>query len=66
MKPKSHHIYLFSLKNGKRRLAYGEDPQDALRILARRLTQQEMEEITEGEPLVIPQRDLQKWVSQLG
>lgn len=61
-----HHIYLFSLKNGKKKLAYGQSPQDALEILDVRLTEQEMANIIADEYKKIPQRDLQKYVNELG
>ena len=61
-----HHLYLFSQKNGKKKLAYGQSPQDALDILRTRLTEAEMAEIIESEYLRIPQRDLQKHVAELG
>ena len=34
-----HFMYLFELKNGKKKLAYGESPEDALEILGMRLTE---------------------------
>ena len=61
-----HHLYLFSLKDGKKKLAYGESPQDALEILRIRLTYEEMEEIIEDDFIRIRQRDLQKHFDQLG
>lgn len=61
-----HHIYLFSLKNGKKKLAYGQSPQDALEILRVRLTDQEMAMIKADDYRKIPQRDLQKYVNELG
>ncbi len=61
-----HHIYLFSLKNGKKKLAYGQSPQDALEILRVRLTDHEMANINADEYKKIPQRDLQKYVNELG
>ena len=61
-----HRMYLFNLKNGKKKLAYGESPEDALEILRIRLTAEEMAEIIEGEYTRIPQRDLQKHVHELG
>jgi hypothetical protein len=61
-----HHIYLFSLKNGKKKLAYGQSPQDALDILGVRLTDHEMANINADEYKKIPQRDLQKYVNELG
>ena len=44
-----HHMYLFALKNGKRKLAYGESPEDALDILRIRLSDAEMAEIIPDE-----------------
>ncbi len=61
-----HYMYLFNLKNGKKKLAYGESPQDALGILRIRLTQQEMEQIIPDQYTKIRQRDLQKHVGELG
>lgn len=61
-----HRMYLFNLKNGKKKLAYGESPEDALEILSIRLTAEEMAEIIEDEYTRIPQRDLQKYVHELG
>jgi hypothetical protein len=59
-------MYLFDLKNGKQKLAYGETPQDALAILSVRLSEEEMSEILADQYVKISQRDLQKHVSNLG
>ena len=40
-----HFMYLFEMKNGRQKLAYGESPEDALDILKVRLTDEEMAEI---------------------
>ena len=32
-----HYMYLFDMKNGKKKLAYGQSPEDALQILRFRL-----------------------------
>ena len=61
-----HYMYLFRLKNGKKKLAYGESPEDALDILSIRLTPEEMAEIIPAEYEKIRQRDLQRYVDQLG
>jgi hypothetical protein len=61
-----HHMYLFSLKNGKRKLAYGQSPEDALEILSLRLSEAEMAEIIREECIKINQRELQKYSIQLG
>jgi hypothetical protein len=59
-------MYLFSLMNGKKKLAYGQSPQDALDILRVRLTEQEMADIIADDFKKIPQRDLHKYVNDLG
>lgn len=61
-----HYMYLFSLKSGKKKLAYGQSPEDALDILSIRLTPEEMAEIITDEYQKIRQRDLQKYVHLLG
>ena len=60
-----HYMYLFSLKNGKKRLAYGQSPEDALVILGYRLTPEEMDEIIREDFVKINQRKLQEVVDQL-
>ena len=61
-----HHMYLFAMRNGKRKLAYGESPEDALEILSIRLTAEEMAEIVRDDYIKINQRELQKHVGELG
>ena len=61
-----HHMYLFALKNGKRKLAYGESPEDALDILRIRLTEAEIAEVIPDQYVKINQRQLQKYVKELG
>ena len=61
-----HYMYLFSLKNGKKRLAYGQSPEDALMILSYRLAPEEMDEIIKDDYEKINQRKLQEHVDQLG
>lgn len=61
-----HHMYLFALKNGKRKLAYGQSPEDALEILGVRLTPEEMAQLIRTDYIRINQRELQKYVDQLG
>jgi len=61
-----HHIYLFDLKNGKKKLTYGQSPEDALEILSFRLTEAEMEEIVGDNYIKISQRKLQEYVHLLG
>lgn len=61
-----HYMYLFDLKNGKQKLAYGESPEDALEILRVRLSEAEMDEILTDRYVKISQRELQKHVDNLG
>jgi hypothetical protein len=61
-----HYMYLFCLKNGKKKLAYGASPEDALNILRIRLSEEEMSEILPGEYQKINQRQLQQHVKDLG
>ncbi|NDJ53515.1 MAG: hypothetical protein GYB68_10575 [Chloroflexi bacterium] len=59
-------MYLFDLKSGKKKLAYGKSPEDALKILSYRLSQEEMEQIISDSYQRIRQRDLQKYIDNLG
>jgi hypothetical protein len=55
-----------SLSERQRKLAYGESPEDALEILSIRLTPEEMAEILRDDYIKINQRQLQKYVTELG
>jgi hypothetical protein len=59
-------MYLFDLKNGRKKLAYGESPEDALDILRVRLSDAEMAQILDDQYVKISQRELQKYVHLLG
>jgi hypothetical protein len=61
-----HYMYLFVLKNGDKKLAYGHSPEDALEILSYRLTDEEMDEIIADRYMKISQRKLQEYVHLLG
>jgi len=61
-----HHIYLFEMKNGKQKLAYGATAQDAYESLRLRLSDEEMELVIPVKYIKIPQRELQKHVHNLG
>ena len=65
-KSRSHYIYLFDMENGKKKLAYGQSPQDALDILRLRLTDEEMAQIKADNFVKINQRKLQEHVDELG
>jgi hypothetical protein len=59
-------MYLFAMKNGKKKLAYGQSPEDALDILRIRLSEAEMAEILPDQYVKINQRQLQQYVKELG
>ena len=61
-----HYMYLFEMKNGKQKLAYGESPEDALDILRVRLTNEEMELILVDQYTKINQRKLHQHIDNLG
>ena len=61
-----HFMYLFDLKNGKKKLAYGQSPEDALEILSKRLTSEEMAQIVREQYVKINQRKLQEHIHELG
>jgi hypothetical protein len=61
-----HYMYLFDMKNGKKKLGYGQSPEDALEILGYRLSEEEMAEIITDSHMRISQRRLQEFVHLLG
>lgn len=61
-----HYMYLFNMKNGKKKLAYGQSPEDALTILSYRLTPEEMDQIIKDQYIKINQRRLQEYIHLLG
>jgi len=61
-----HFMYLFEMTNGKKKLGYGQSPEDALNILAMRLSEAEMAGIVRDKYTKIRQRDLQQYVPELG
>lgn len=61
-----HYMYLFDMKNGKKKLAYGRSPEDALEILRIRLSEEEMNDIDQASYTKISQRDMQEYVHLLG
>lgn len=61
-----HYMFLFEMKNGKQKLAYGQSPEDALEILRIRLSEEEMQQIIPDKHLKISQRKLQQHVHNLG
>ncbi len=61
-----HYMYIFDMKNGKKKLAYGTSPEDALDILRIRLSEEEMSEILTEQFKRISQRKLHEYVDNLG
>lgn len=61
-----HYMYLFAMTSGKKKLAYGQSPEDALDILRIRLTEAEMAEIRPDQYVKINQRQLQQYAKELG
>ena len=61
-----HYMYLFDLKNGKKKLAYGQSPENALEILSYRLSEEEMAGIVRDQYIKIRQRQIQEYVHLLG
>jgi len=61
-----HYMYLFEMTNGKQKLAYGANPQDALDILSMRLTEEEMALIIRDRYQRVPQREMMKYIGNLG
>ena len=59
-------MYVFDLKNGKQKIAYGQNPEDALDILAIRLSPAEMDEIIKDQYKRISQRRLHEFIDNLG
>jgi hypothetical protein len=64
--PRSHRIYLFEMRNGRKKVSWGKDPEDALEVLRLRLTQAEMAEIVPDRWVRVSQRDLSRWEKELG
>jgi hypothetical protein len=54
------------MTTGKKKLAYGDDVEDAYEILKIRLTEEELKLVIKEEYVKIPQVDLQKVVKDLG
>ncbi len=61
-----HYMYLFEMKNGKQKLAYGQSPEDALEILSIRLSKEEMDLIIRDNYKKISQRKMQEHINNLG
>lgn len=54
------------MTTGKKKLGYGDDPDDAYEVLSYRLAPEEMELIIKEEYVKIPQKDLLTIIHELG
>jgi hypothetical protein len=61
-----HKIYLFDMKNGKKKVGYGASPQEAFENLRFRLTDYEVSEILADKYQVINQREFRVHIGELG
>lgn len=61
-----HYMYVFNMKNGKKKLAYGETPDDAYENLRLRLTDKELSQVVKEGALRINQREMRNYINQLG
>jgi hypothetical protein len=61
-----HYFYVFDMKSGKKKLAYGASPEDAFEILRLRLSPEEMEQIIQNQYTKISQRKLRQYIQDLG
>ena len=66
MKLQSKFFFLFDMTNGKKKLAYGDDPEDAYAVLALRLKPSEMALIIKERWVKVAHLDIQKVVGELG
>jgi hypothetical protein len=61
-----HYFYVFAMKNGKKKLAYGASPEDAYEILRLRLAPEELDQVIREECTKISQRKLRQHIHELG
>ncbi len=61
-----HYFYVFDMKNGKKKLAYGASPEDAYEILKLRLTSDEISQVIKDQYTKISQRKLRQYIYELG
>lgn len=61
-----HKMYLFDMTTGKKKLAYGQTPEDAWEILSYRLDQDEMALVIKEQWTRISPRDIQQYVHEIG
>ena len=66
MRLRAHKIYVFTLRNGKKRFAFGDDPEHAKRIMSYRMTAEEMAQLSDEPPESIRQAEMQRYAKHLG
>jgi hypothetical protein len=59
-------MFLFEMTNGRKKLAYGTDVEDALEVLALRLSTDEMAQVIPDNCIKISHREIQRYVPLLG
>lgn len=59
-------FYVFDMKNGKKKLAYGISEQDAIDVLKMRLSPDELALLDTSHSTKIPQRKIREYIDQLG
>ncbi len=65
-KRKPSRFYLFPLRSGKKRIAYGESPEQAREIMSWRMSVEEMAQIAEGPIIEVRQQDIHPHLKELG
>lgn len=60
------HFFVFEMKGGKHKLAYGTSPEDALAVLRMRLDAQEMAQILVDKYVKVSQRKVREHIHDLG
>jgi len=61
-----HHLYVFRMKNGKKKIAYGPSPEAAFEYLRLRLTEPEIALVDPTQYEKISQRQIRNYVRDLG
>ena len=64
--PPRHHVYLFGMPGGKKKLAYGRSPADAWEVLGFRLSAAELAQVDRDDCQRIPRRSLREHLHLLG
>lgn len=64
--PRPHYFYLFEMRNGKKKLAWGPTPEAALETLLQRSSEDALNDVIADRYEKIQQRDLAKYARDLG